>query len=229
MVKAELIKRSPLRILEKSIHGGLQNGHLGVIAAHRGEGKTACVVHLATDKLLQGKHVIHISFESKTDHIIDWYETIFREIAKKRELDSAVEVHDELIKNRVILNFHQPAVSAEQIVKSIEALISEGHFAADIIVLDGYDFGHGDQSIITRLKSFAESNNLVLWATADIQNVGETFPEELKAYDNLINVLIDLETKDDHVRLTLRRDYDREVNEDMHLLLDSKTLLIVEE
>ena len=30
MLKEEIIKRSPIRILEKSIHGGLGKGNLGV-------------------------------------------------------------------------------------------------------------------------------------------------------------------------------------------------------
>ena len=46
MIKKELISKSPLRILEKSIHGGVGKGNLGVIAARKGIGKTACLVHM---------------------------------------------------------------------------------------------------------------------------------------------------------------------------------------
>ena len=82
MVKSELIKRSPLRLLEKSIHGGVGKGKIAAIASRKGVGKTACLVHIATDKLFQGKHVIHVSFSSKVDYIIGWYEDIFKEILK---------------------------------------------------------------------------------------------------------------------------------------------------
>ncbi|NCN05496.1 MAG: AAA family ATPase [Spirochaetales bacterium] len=229
MVKTELVKRSPLRILEKSIHGGLQEGHLGIIAAYKGEGKTACVVHLATDKLLQGKHVVHVSFEVKTTHIMDWYETIFREISEKRSLESAVDVHDEIIKNRVILNFNQSAVDAPQVIASIEALISQGNFGADLVVVDGYDFSHGDPAFLTQLKEFCGTKNLALWATADVDKIGQGFPAELKGFEALTSVLIDLEPKEDYTQLTLRKDYDRAVNESLHLILEPRTLLIVEE
>ena len=65
MVKEELVSRSPLRILEKSTHGGLGKGNLGVIAAKRGVGKTAFLVHMATDQLFQGNHIIaaHLAVE----------------------------------------------------------------------------------------------------------------------------------------------------------------------
>ena len=58
MIKEERNRRSPLRILEKSIHGGLGKGNIGVIAAKKGVGKTACLVHIATDQLFLNKHVI---------------------------------------------------------------------------------------------------------------------------------------------------------------------------
>ena len=74
MVKKELIRRSPLRILEKAIHGGLKDGNVGVLASRKGVGKTACLVHLSTDKLFQEKPVIHVSYASRVDYIITWYE-----------------------------------------------------------------------------------------------------------------------------------------------------------
>ena len=90
MVKAEMIKRSPLRILERSTRGGLGKGHLGIIAAKMGVGKTAVLVHLASDQLFQGKHVIHVSFAANTSHIIDWYEDIFSEISRRYDLEMAM-------------------------------------------------------------------------------------------------------------------------------------------
>ena len=70
----------------KAIHGGLGTGNIGVLASPKGVGKTACLVHIATDKLFQGKPVIHVSYSSRVDYIITWYEDIFKEIAKNRKL-----------------------------------------------------------------------------------------------------------------------------------------------
>jgi archaellum biogenesis ATPase FlaH len=231
MVKNELIKRSPLRILEKSIHGGVGEGNIGIIASDRGVGKTACLVHIATDKLFQEKHVIHLSFSAKTDHIIDWYETIFTEIAEKRKLEGVQEVHDELIKNRVIMNFNQKGVNADQVIRSLKALIAEGHFDAQVIVVDGYDFEAGEVATLKALRDFAKDHKIAIWATADIDNdVDERgVPAVLKGYIDEVSVLIDLQNKDDHIELNLVKDHDRFVDEDLHLKLEPKTLLIVEE
>ena len=83
MVNTEIIQRSPIRNLEKSIHGGLGKGNIGVLASRKGVGKTACLVHIATDKLLQGKPVIHVSYASRVDYIITWYEEILKETVQE--------------------------------------------------------------------------------------------------------------------------------------------------
>ena len=46
-------KVSPLRILEKSAQSGLGRGNLGVLMARAGVGKTACLIHIALDKLFR--------------------------------------------------------------------------------------------------------------------------------------------------------------------------------
>ena len=44
--------RSPLRLLEKGLHGGLGIGNIGVVVAGHGVGKTPFLVGVALDELL---------------------------------------------------------------------------------------------------------------------------------------------------------------------------------
>lgn len=234
MVRNELIKRSPLRLLEKSIHGGVGIGNIGVIAARKGTGKTACLVHIATDQLFQNKHVIHVSFSSRTNHIMAWYEDIFREIAKKRNLENAMEVHDGIIRNRVVMNFNQHGIDATQLLRSLRAMISDGGFAADTIVVDGYDFETGDPETLNRMREFAKELGLTIWFSASIHrehpNLNENgIPGVLIPYLENIAVLITLTPEEKHVGLRLVKDHDHYRTEDLRLELDSKTLLIIED
>jgi len=234
MVKNELIQRSPLRLLEKSIRGGLGDGNIGIIAARKGTGKTACLVHIATDQLFQNKHVIHLSFAGRTDHIISWYEDIFKEIAKKRELEAAMDVHDEIIKNRVIMNFNQDGVTAEQMMRSLHALVDSGGFSADVIIVDGYDFETGDPAAISAIRDFASEHALNVWFSASTHREDPSVDEHgvptvLVPYIDNVAVLITLTPETDHLKLRLVKDHDQYRPEDLHLELDSKTLLIREE
>lgn len=233
MVRSELIKRSPLRILEKSIHGGVGKGNIGVVASRKGVGKTACLVHIATDQLLQGKHIIHVSFSSKTDHIITWYEDIFREIAKKRDLEEAVEVHDEIIKNRVIMNFSQEGITTDQILKSLEAMIKNGNFAADAVVVDGFDFTKATVEAVRLVRDFAAELGIEVWVSASLRGDEPLFdekgiPKELKDFLSEISVLITLKFAGDYVHMKLVKDHDEIHVRDLQLKLDPKTLLIAE-
>ncbi|MBN1222059.1 MAG: hypothetical protein JXB23_02330, partial [Candidatus Aminicenantes bacterium] len=208
MIEKELVRRSPLRILEKSIHGGLGKGNLGVLASRKGVGKTACLVHIATDKLFQEKPVIHVSYASRVDYIMGWYEDIFREIALKRQLKSALDIHNEIIRNRVIMNFKQDAAQTGQVLKSIEAMIDCGNFPADAIIVDGYDFARSTVEDLQKFKDFAQRAGVEVWFSASLKSEEPLFDEkgipiELKDYLDRIDVLITLVYRDDHIRLSL--------------------------
>ena len=66
MYRSYLNARSPLRLLEKGLHGGLGPGNLGVVLAAHGVGKTPFLVGLALDELLRGGAVLHAASSSKT-------------------------------------------------------------------------------------------------------------------------------------------------------------------
>ncbi len=233
MVKSELIKRSPLRILEKSIQGGLGKGNIGILASKKGIGKTACLVHIATDKLLQDKPVIHVSYSSRVDHIINWYEDIFKEIAKKRQLESAIDVHDNIIKNRVIMNFSQDGTNTAQVLKSLAAMIEHGKFTADAIIIDGFDFTQSCSDDLDLFKNFAEKLKLEVWFSASLKGEEPLFnesgvPHLLEGCLSKLDVLITLRFEKDHVRLHLVKDQEFSSPKNLDLKLDPKTLLISE-
>ncbi len=233
MIKDELIKRSPLRVFEKSIHGGLGIGNIGVLASPKGVGKTACLVHIATDKLFQGKHVIHVSYSSRVDYIITWYEDIFKEIAKKKKLESAVDVHDEIIKNRVIMNFKQEGTRTEQVLKSVEAMITFGKFAADAVIVDGYDFTKSTCEDIGKFREFAGKIGLEVWFSASLKDANgplyglDGIPIVLSPLCPAIDVLITLHAKGDFVELRVVKDHQHPPPGILPLKLDPKTLLII--
>jgi len=234
MVKAEFIKRSPLRILEKAIQGGLGKGNIGVLASRKGVGKTACLVHIAMDKLFQGKPVIHVSYSSRVDYIINWYEDTFKEISKKCGLESAVEVQDEIIKNRMIMNFRQDGVLTEQILKSLGVMIRDGQFAAETVIVDGYDFYQSTTEDLRNFREFAGRMGLEMWFSASLKGDeplfdGQGVPYVLEKFLEEIDVLISLGFKDEYVGLTIVKNHGQPVPGELPLKLDLKTLLIAED
>ncbi len=234
MIKNELISKSPLRILEQSIHGGIGKGNIGVIAACKGIGKTACLVHIATDQLFQGKHVIHVSFCADAKHIVSWYEDIFSEIARRSNLSGAKEVHDDIIRNRIIVNFKQDSTHIDKIKKNIGLFLENSNFSVDTLVIDGYNFNKASPEDFREFKRLAQENNLELWFSASLKedathDVSRGIPDVLTPFIEDMAILISLEPKGDFVRFTLVKDHDAVLNSDLHLKLDPQILLIAEE
>jgi len=87
MIKEELLRRSPIRLLEKSIQGGLAAGEMGIVASQRGVGKTSVLVQIALDRLLQGRKVIHVSFVQHRQNVLIWYDDIFEEFTSRKDID----------------------------------------------------------------------------------------------------------------------------------------------
>jgi len=231
MVKSELIKQSPLRILDASLNGGVGKGNVGVLAARHGVGKTSALVHIATDKLLQGKHVIHVTFASRSVHIIDYYEEIFTEISKVKDLSGAMDVHDEMAPRRTVMSFDQKTSSTDHVLSSLRARIQAGGFPADLIIIDEFDFSHAQPSDLQQFRDFAKAENLELWFSVSLDQEGDfagnSVPQVLEKHLVGIDVLVNLRhhKNDGKVHLELVKDHGN-TPKDMHLVLDTKTLLI---
>jgi hypothetical protein len=232
MVTQELVQRSPVRLFEKSIHGGLGAGELGVISSQSGVGKTSVLVQLALDKLLQAKKVIHVSFTQHTDYVLAWYEDIFAEFTHKKNLENVRDVKNELIKNRVLMNFSQDGVTADQILRSLRAMILDGGFKAEALIIDGFDFSKMTRERIAALKDFARELGLSVWHSCTVTEKGAAYDKKnipliIGDFADLVDVVIVLSPKQDHIALTVSKDRDVYNPEHLGLKLDPKTLLIL--
>ena len=233
MVIEELVKRNPLRIFEKSLNGGLGKGNIGVIASKKGIGKTAFLVHIAIDKLCNKKPVIHVSFSKRTDHIISWYEDIFNEISKRKNLQNALEIHEEIIHNRVIMNFNQQGIDVFRILSSLEAMITSGNFKAEVVIIDGLNIGEVGEEGLKIIKEFAQKLKLEIWISASLKKEDDVFnekgiPYEVENVVSVIDVLLTLKYDDQKIRMDIIKNHDSIEQENSHLYLDPKTLLIAE-
>jgi len=237
MVKEELISRSPVRAFMQSIHGGLKPGEMGIIAAPRGLGKTSVLVQIALDKLLRGKRVIHVSFTQHTDYVLAWYENIFHEFIKKKNLEDEGDIRDEIVKNRVLMKFNQDGVTVDQIIRSLRALIREGGFQAEALIIDGLAFAEGGRESLGAVKAFAEEAGLGVWYSCTVGERGDpgkglydqrNIPLLIRDYEDLFAVVVVLQPHPDHIALWLAKDRERYNPEQSALRLDPRTLLILE-
>ena len=168
-MKQTLIDRSPVRFFDQATNGGLKAGEMGILTSKKGLGKTAVLVQIGLDMLLQEKQVVHVSFNQHTNAIITWYEDIFWEMAKKKNLKNPEEIKDTLISKRIILNFNQNTVSTVQIVNTLKALLSGGIPTACLII-DGLNFSKVKAEDMKALKDYAAEAGFFIWATCNCED-----------------------------------------------------------
>lgn len=229
----QLTNVSPLRAFEKAINGGLGKGNMGVIVSKKGVGKTACLVHIATDKLFKGEHVIHVSFSGNVEHVINWYKEVYREIVEVNSLDDAQDIYNQVLSNRVVMNFSQEQVSIERVLQSLESLINNGAFAADAILFDGFKLTIASEDDIAKIKEFAKKMNIEVWFAVSPVRPDVVFdeygvPNTLEKYYPLIDVLVALKYDDklDKVNMTVVRAHSENIPKPAKVALDPKTMLI---
>jgi KaiC/GvpD/RAD55 family RecA-like ATPase len=233
MLKEEFIQKSPVRIFEKSMEGGLHAGNIGILASKKGIGKTSVLVQIALDKLMQGEKVIHVSFNAHTSYIISWYENIFNEIARRKNLENIEEIKEQMIRNRMIMNFMQENISVDQILRTIKALMSDGSFNAKTLIIDGFEFTRATVERFEKVKAFLSETQLEGWYTctlADTEPVLDSkgIPIVLRDIEPYISVIVLLEPKKDYIHLRVVKNHESLERGDMPLMLDPRTLLIAE-
>lgn len=233
IIKEELVRRSPIRILDQSLNGGLGKGKIGVIDSKAGVGKTACLVHIALDKMLQGKNVLHISFAKKPDNILNWYDNIFDELAKDVGEKKSKALYNGLLPQRVVMSFPQGGVPVPSVLESVRTMLDHSHFRADAVIIDGLDFASVEIHDLAAIKDFAETIHLEVWVSVTLPDGGPYWDESdlpviVKPYLPEVDIIINVRFDEDHVLLKLVKNRDLIKTKDLQLKLDRKTMLIAE-
>ena len=223
----ELIERSPIRIFEKSVSGGLGAGNIGVVTSKEGVGKTAFLVQLGLDKMLQDKHIVHVSFSDKVDHILGWYQNLFMELSASKKVDNPVAVYDNICKNRIILNFNSDKVTIEESLERVKLLISDARYNVDALYFDGLVVDTLKKEDFDALRRFAQALNVEIWLSLTVKQWDENgvAPSVKKFLDDMY-ILIDIRYKDDHIQLEVAKDRDDVQLQNTQLKLDRSTFLL---
>jgi hypothetical protein len=244
MYAKEVNEHSPLRILEKSIHGGLGKGNLGVVMARAGVGKTACLVQIGLDDLMRDKHVLHVALGQTLEHVQSWYDALFDDLAARTALEDRDEVRSQVVKHRVIKAYSDHYLPPERLERTIAMFEQHMQFRPAAILIDGYDWTGGvlmrdpgtsyipNAQVAADLGAFkgiAKRLGAELWISAQTHR-GETGKHPMKitppcaAYAQLIDVAVFLESHENHIDVRLLKDHDNVAPSELPLHLHPDTM-----
>jgi hypothetical protein len=229
MYRKFLNARSPLRLLEKGLHGGLGIGNVGVVLAGRGVGKTPFLVGVALDELLRGGTVLHVSLDQTVSHLRSYYDTVYEMLAASTHLEDAAVTHAEIDHNRSIRAYPPAAFSAAKLREAVK-MDSEAGTRPTLVVLEGVDLATLPREDLLDFQALTQELAAELWLSVSLAGErADGIPDEVSRFDDVLSVILALEPHDSQEAIVLRalKDHDNPDVSDLHVALDPKTLLLI--
>jgi len=221
-----LTARSPLRLLEKGLHGGLGKGNLGLVVAGPGVGKTWFLVGVALDDLIRGDHVLHVVLDQTVAHTRDFYDTVFDELAATTQLEDGAAVHADVDRGRSIRAYPRAGFEARTLAEALEVEEEAGVKPALVIVegIDPASLANGD---LASWKRVAEDLPAEVWfSLGGAADTVDTVRAELGAAWDAFAVILALEPGADVVGLRALKEHENPDVSTLRVALDPRSLLL---
>lgn len=232
MYRKEVNRRSPLRVFERSIHGGLGPGNIGLVMSRAGVGKTAFLVGVALDDLMRDRKVLHVNTANSAEKVREFYDEVFKDLAESARLEDRGTVHLQVERNRMIHTFVGNTFSISRLRGALDYMREHIDFVPTAMILDGFPIWESaTEDDMKAVKDLAQELQCEIWLSALVHREGEEkdtrgVPTRIARFDSYISVLVQLKSQEDHVRLELIKDHDNPDVADLHIELEPKTLLL---
>lgn len=229
MIKQEMTIRNTLRQLGFESEEILPPGGFGAVLARAGVGKTAFLVQLALNGLLNEKKVLHISLNDPVDKVSVWYNELFRLLAAGDQRVNKAAYLESLLPNRFIMTFRVEGFSVPKLEERLNDLTEQGIFTPSIMIIDGLNFEETRISDIKDLKEMAEKRGMQVWFTVQTHRHEEVdvkgLPPSFAPFADLFEIIMELKPEHADVHINVLRGGKAEHES---ILLDPTTMLIRE-
>jgi len=231
MYRKELNERNPLRLFEHSVHGGLGAGNIGVVVARHGIGKTAFLVGIALDDAMRGRKALHVSLDKTVDHMREFYDEIFMDLANSAHLEDLATERLEMERNRMIHTYAGKSFTIDKLRHSINFLKEVAHFEPACILLQGFDFDRATLADMEAFRQLAAEFGVELWMSAlthrGVPMDANGIPEPVAKLAPAISIIVQMTDESGGVQLSLLKDHDNPDVAKLTLALDPSTMLLV--
>ena len=209
MLRTEIYERSPMRVFDASLEGGIEAGELGGILGSAGVGKSALLVHIALDRIMHDQKVLHVSMRSSAEHVRSFYDEIFQGVARLARFKTEDRLAVQVERNRVIHSYLNRNFGVDDLRAAMDLMADVMQFSPSCLLLDGFDGN------LEALAEAAKERQVAIWVTPSTGKGSPLFSTSLTL--NPHRGRISLQATGAHAEIP---------GEDMGLELDPNTLLI---
>ncbi len=163
MLKDDLIAKNPLGAFKADKNGKTITKRMGIVMARHGLGKTAILVQIAMDDMLNGKQVLHVSIGENIEKTKAWYDDILAGITADSKIENVNQIKYEVMRNRMIMTFNESSFSRPKLEERLNDLIYQDIFRPSCIVIDGLDLNKVDRQTLEDMRALQEETNIIVW------------------------------------------------------------------
>ena len=228
----DFMEVSLLKILGESPGKELGRGNLGVLMSRAGVGKTACLIHIAFDKLFRNEKLVHISLEDLPEKVSSYYNVIFSELFNALKIENEQETRTLLEGNRMILAYLKQSFEIGRLQENLKNLSKNAAFSPDTLIVDGLDFEKADRGLFEGFQEIATKFQVEVWFSAlchrhmtEINERGIPYP--CNNVDDLFEIIIQLQPTQSGIILKLLKDQEGRPKSDVRVKLDPRNFLAV--
>lgn len=229
MLKQDLTLRNPLRLLGRSTDAILSEGGFGAVLARAGVGKTALIVQIAMNSMLNNQDVLHISLNDPVDKVTLWYKEVFTLLAAQYNTVQINQLWETIAPHRLIMTFRVDHFTVPKLEERLEDLSAQNIFIPKMMIIDGIPFNKKVRSQLQEIQTLAHHLKVHVWFTVQThrheQPGPDGMPPQLTNLSELFDVVIQLQPQGNEIHILALKGNDTDTKE-IPLRLDPSTMLI---
>ena len=193
-------------------------------------GKTACLIHIAFDRIFRQEKLVHVSLDEGPEKVMSYYNVIYYDLVKALSLVDESDIRLLIDRNRMILAYLNQSFETERLRVSLKNLATNLDFKPDTLIVDGLDFERAERTLFDGFKAIATEFGVEIWFSAlshrHITEINERgIPHPCQQFDDLFSIIIQLQPGPSGVFLKLLKDHDNPGIPDNGVRLDPNTFL----
>lgn len=162
--------KSPIGPLVEAV-GRPSAGHVGVVLARPGVGKTALLVHFGLEALFRGEQVLHVALRDTVDHARAHYDEVLR-VLGARPADAALVVE----RNRTLHSWQGRPFDPSLVARSLDVLGEAAQFRPSLVLVDGYEAVAQATEHLPALRQLARERSVAVVASARSDDASDLVP-----------------------------------------------------
>jgi len=153
----------PRFLLEQSLDQPMPPGTVGIVASWPGVGKSALLVQLAIDDLVNGRQVLHVSLDRPVDHVRIRYDEFLEEMCRVGMYEPEQRRHVAIERRRHIHSYLNGSFSTEKLASALDFLEKHMDFVPSMAIVDGFAQPEPTADQIRALSTVAKDRDMNVW------------------------------------------------------------------